>query len=241
MNKFIALIVALFISMSTNAQVTNYYALTKKISGETQSTNVSGGQFISFLGDICYESNRKGVGVGHGTLQLNRNYSNAKFKLYMGKSYWGNNATFKFKSDLTVLNVVLENGDVYVYKKSTAPSSATTCSLIRKKERGGISADGVYNPIWPNKSSNGGFPSGSTAVNTEHEQTLPSRKQTTKHTCHLCNGSRRIVKDTYPPLYGSSDYQIKCGECGGTFMRSTGHTHITCPQCHGKGYYTIEN
>lgn len=66
----------------------------------------------------------------------------------------------------------------------------------------------------------------------------PSRNQPTKHTCSLCNGQRRIVKDTYPSLYGQSDYQVKCNECGGYFMRSTGHTHITCPQCHGKGYFT---
>lgn len=66
----------------------------------------------------------------------------------------------------------------------------------------------------------------------------PSRKRQIRHTCNLCKGRKRIVKDTYPSLYGQSDYRIKCNECGGYFMRSTGHTHITCPQCHGKGYFT---
>lgn len=58
----------------------------------------------------------------------------------------------------------------------------------------------------------------------------------TRHTCPLCNGQKRIVKDTYPSLYGGKNYQVRCNECGGYFMRSTGHTHVTCPQCHGRGY-----
>ena len=81
----------------------------------------------------------------------------------------------------------------------------------------------------------GGSSSSSQRQNTTHARTQP-----TKHTCSLCNGQRRIVKDTYLSLYGQSNYQVKCNECGGYFMRSTGHTHITCPQCHGKGYFTTE-
>lgn len=64
-----------------------------------------------------------------------------------------------------------------------------------------------------------------------------NKVQNTKHTCSLCHGNKRIAKDTYAPLYGTKDYKEKCNECGGYFMRSTGHTHITCPQCHGKGYF----
>ena len=41
---------------------------------------VSGGQFISFLNEICYESNKNSVGVGHGTLKLNKSYSNGSLK-----------------------------------------------------------------------------------------------------------------------------------------------------------------
>lgn len=113
------------------AQNVSYYALTKTSLNGSVSTNVSGGQFITFMGDICYESNKKGIGVGHGTLKLNTSYSNSDYKVYMGSSYWGQNATFKFKTDMSVLNVVLENGDVYVYTKRPAPASALTCSLIR--------------------------------------------------------------------------------------------------------------
>lgn len=69
----------------------------------------------------------------------------------------------------------------------------------------------------------------------------PNQKgQPVRHDCNLCGGSKRIVKDTYPPLYGAEDYKVRCNECGGYFMRSMGHTHITCPQCHGRGYFTTE-
>ena len=221
------------------AQTTSYYAQTKVVHNNKTAVKGTGGQFITFLNDICYESNRKGIGVGHGTLTLNKNNSDGCYKYYMGGSYWGTDATFKFKSDLSILNVILENGDIYVYKRQVAPASVTTCSLIRK--RGSSSGNsGSYSPSFPNNGYDGGYvpnKNGSSS-SSRIQNTTPSRKQPTKHTCSLCNGQRRIVKDTYPSLYGQSDYQVKCNECGGYFMRSIGHTHTTCPQCHGKGYFT---
>lgn len=239
--KYVLLMFIGILTLPIKSQTTSYYALAKKKHNGVVSSKVTGGQFITFLSDICYESNRKGIGVGHGTLKFNKGYSNSSYKLYMGNSYWGNSATFKFKSDLSVLNVVLENGDIYVYKRQIAPASAITCSLIRKK--GNSSGNGgSYSPSYPNNGYGGGYNTnnGGSSSSSQRQNTVPSRTQPTKHTCSLCNGQRRIVKDTYPSLYGQSDYQVKCNECGGYFMRSTGHTHITCPQCHGKGYFTTE-
>lgn len=226
-------IVSIFVA---KGQTVSFYALTKKMHNGITSSSVTGGQFITFLDNICYESNKKGIGVGHGTLKLNKNYSNSNYKFYMGSSYWGTDATFKFKSDLSILNVILENGDIYVYKRQVAPASATTCSLIRKR---GSSSE-AYFPSFPNNGYGGGYTtsSGSLSSSSRRQNATPSHNQPTKHTCSLCNGQRRIVKNTYPSLYGQNDYQVKCNECGGYFMRSTGHTHITCPQCHGKGYFT---
>ena len=238
MNRLL-FILLLFSGINTCAQRTDYYVLTKKIHNNTVSTKVSGGQFISFLNDICYESNKKGIGVGHGILKLNKSYSNSDHKSYMGDSYWGTGAIFKFKYDLSVLNVVVENGDIYVYKRQSAPASAITCSLIRK--RGNSSGNsGSYSPSYPNNGYGGdcNTNNGGSSSSYHRQNTALSRTQPVKHICSLCNGQRRIVKDTYPSLYGQSNYQVKCNECGGYFMRSTGHTHITCPQCHGKGYFT---
>lgn len=225
--RYILLYLLGIVSIFTaKGQTVSFYALTKKMHNGITSSSVTGGQFITFLDNICYESNKKGIGVGHGTLKLNKNYSNSNYKFYMGGSYWGTDATFKFKSDLSILNVILENGDIYVYKRQVAPASATTCSLIRK--RGSSSGNsGSYSPSFLNNGYGGGYvpnKNGSSS-SSRIQNTTPSRKQPTKHTCSLCNGQRRIVKNTYPSLYGQSDYQVKCNECGGYFMRSTGHTH----------------
>lgn len=221
------------------AQNVSYYALTKTSRNGAISTNVSGGQFITFMGDICYESNKKGIGVGHGTLKLNTSYSNSDYKVYMGSSYWGKNATFKFKTDMSVLNVVLENGDVYVYKKQTAPPSATTCSLIRGKNSS--SGSGSYtsssSPTYQNNNPTytpfgGNNNSGNSGGNSNTNRNNNNKQRSE---CSLCHGKGRIVRDSPVPVYGN-DSRVRCNECGGYFMASTGHSHITCTQCHGKGY-----
>ena len=218
-------------------QTTYYYKLTKKIQNGIEYTNTGGGQFVSFIGNKCYDSDRYGISVGNGQLVYNEQYS-SNSKTYIGDSYFGN-AMYRFKTDMSVLNIIVNKSLIYVYKRQTVPSSVTTCSLIRK--RGSSSGNnGSYLPSYPNNGYGGGYNTnnGGSSSSSQRQNTVPSRTQPTKHTCSLCNGQRRIIKDTYPSLYGQSDYQVKCNECGGYFMRSTGHTHITCPQCHGKGYFT---
>ena len=217
------------------AQDVSYYALTKTSRNGAKSTNVSGGQFITFMGDICYESNKKGIGVGHGTLKLNTSYSNSDYKVYMGSSYWGQNATFKFKTDMSALNVVLDNGDVYVYKKQTAPPSATTCSLIRGKSSN--SGSGSYtsfssSPTYQNDNSGGYNNSGDSG---DYSKTNRKKNSEQSRECSLCHGKGRIVRNSSVPTYGN-DSRVRCNECGGYFMRSTGHSHVTCTRCHGRGY-----
>ena len=225
------------IIFKVNAQTISYYALTKKVINGVSSTNVSGGQFISFLSDVCYESDRKGIGVGHGTLKLNKINSKGNFKIYAGNSYWGNETIFKFKADLSVLNVITDAGDVYVYKRQIAPVSVTTSSLIRKRKYQGDNNN--QEPLYPfyEIGQNINLPK---LQSTENRNLNTSDNPAIKHTCPLCHGNKRIVRNINISLYGQNDYQVKCHECGGYFMRSTGHTHIMCPQCHGKGYFTTD-
>lgn len=97
----------------------------------------------------------------------------------------------------------------------------------------------MTSPAIPHYETN--YNGGGVINNSSRQQYTPStRNKSKRHICNLCRGKKRIVKDTYPSLYGTKDYQVKCNECGGYFMRSTGHTHITCPQCHGKGYFTTD-
>lgn len=223
----------------TQAQ-TYYYKLTKKIEGESVYTNTAGGQFITFDNTVCFESDKYGYKVNESILHFDKERSKL-YKIYIGVAYFGMHSKFKFTSDYRLLNIETEDGRIYVYKRCQAPASVTTCSLIRK--RGNSSGNsGSYSPSFPNNGYGGGYApnKNGSSSSSRIQNTTPSRKQPTKHTCSLCNGQRRIVKNTYPSLYGQSDYQVKCNECGGYFMRSTGHTHITCPQCHGKGYFTTE-
>lgn len=220
-------------------QDTFYYKLTKKIQKGIAYTNTAGGQFITFSGNKCYDSDKYGISVGNGELSYDKQYSTANTKTYVGSSYFGN-VLYRFKSDLSVLNVEVNSSLIYVYKRQVAPSSVTTCSLIRKKGSSGSNVNG-YIPVYSGTSGYAGSYNTTTINNTPCKNaTTTNNRQPTKHTCSLCHGQKRIVKDTYPALYGTTDYKVRCNECGGYFLRSMGHTHITCPQCHGRGYFMTD-
>lgn len=239
MNKIYIIAILLLLFMDSHAQ-TYYYKLTKKIECGNVYTNTAGGQFITFADDRCYESDKYGQSVGNGELKYDSYYSKT-LKIYLGSSYFGKDVKFKFTQDLNLLNVETKDGRIYVYKKQLAPPSIVTCSLIRKETGTNSNLDGRGDIFVPNYGNTTGFQNNAgTSYPLKKQETTPSRRQPTKHTCSLCNGQKRIVKDTYPALFGTKDYQVKCNECGGYFMRSTGHTHITCPQCHGKGYFTTD-
>lgn len=241
MNKpLITFFLTLLLPVTITAQ-TYYYKLTKKVQNGTTSTKVSGGQFVTFMADICYESNKKGIGVGHGTLQRNKNFSNSQFKVYMGKSYWGSDATFKFTSDLNTLNVVTERGDVFLYKRTTPPTNATTCSLIRRAPaNGGSNSGGGYYPVQPNyPAGNSYYPSSGSATNRTSSSNSQSRRERKWRDCSLCHGKGTIVRDSYVSTYGLQDRQVYCSQCGRSYYSTTGHSHVTCPTCHGnRGFWS---
>ena len=241
MNRLIITLLVVFCSYLGVTAQTYYYKLAKKVQNGTTSTNVSGGQFITFMAEICYESNKKGIGVGHGTLQRNKNFSNSQFKVYMGKSYWGSDATFKFTSDLKTLNVVTERGDVFLYKRTIPPTNATTCSLIRKpSSNGGGNSGGGYYPVQPNSpAGNTYYPSGGSTTNNTSSSCSQSRRERKWRDCSLCHGKGTIVRDSHVSTYGMTDRQVYCSQCGRSYYSSTGHRHVTCPTCHGnRGFWS---
>ena len=216
----VIVMLVLFGITMVSAQDVRYYKLTKKKENGSVSSNVSGGQFITFRGDVCYESNKNGVGVDHGTMQRNDNYSNSQYTIYQRKSgagsYWGKDATFKFTADKSELNVVLENGDVYLYKRTTAPVGQETCTLIRKSG-GGSGSVVVTPPVNP-----GGQVIIPQTNPTNPGETTPTpihgreAHQVTK-TCLSCGGSGR------------------CSTCNGKhYYQSFGNT-VTCPNCPPNG------
>lgn len=76
-----------------------------------------------------------------------------------------------------------------------------------------------------------------TSINRDKKTSLPTTSSKRRHVCPRCKGNKRIVRESHVSLYGQKDYRVRCNECGRYFMRSTGHSHINCPQCYGKGYF----
>lgn len=225
-------------SLSSLAKETYYYKQTKIIKDGKVDTRVSGGQFISFLSDICYESDKKGYGVGHGTLSKDKSRSTSSITTYSGTSYWGNNTEFRFSQDLSKLNVCLEDGTVYVYTRTTPPANQTTCSLIRQK---GSSGGGGGTPIVTQPINGGGYNGGTvTPVTPDRSGQSTYQGTPTKHWKNVtrtydCDRCHRSGKCTWCNgkgyTYGIGNSIIDCSNCDGY---KTGR----CSKCHGAGTIT---
>lgn len=230
-------------SLSLHCQTTSYYKLTKLIENGKENTSLTGGQFITISDSYCFDSDISGKSVGNGKLQYYKEYSSSH-PTYIGESYFGN-VTYRFSSDYRTLNVIVNKSIIYVYKMSNPPSGVITCSLIKRKpsSQGQISwgAVGGYYPPTDGGSYNTGSNNISTqSGNSQSSSSSTTKNQPTKHTCSRCNGKGRIAIETHPPMFGQEDYKERCSECGGYFLHSWGHTHTSCPQCHGKGYFTTD-
>ena len=237
MNKMLC-VLALYLSITSmaKAQNTYYYKLTRKVVNGTSSTNVSGGQYITFIADICYESNKKGIGVGHGNMTRNNSFSTSEYTTYFGSSYWGDNAaSFKFNADKSVMNVVIDKNNYYIYKRVTAPAGQETCSLIRKKSTTSGNNNGSFaggfppQPVYPNQ------PYTSTPTPTPTPTSTPtSTTEPKRHQCGLCGGTGEWVHDdaSIPDFGTGNKYCSKCGKTVGPK-----HVHTQCPSCKGKGWW----
>lgn len=230
MIKHALVFIAVITNICVSAQDVRYYKLTRTRIDGIDNRTVSGGQFITFVGDKCFESNKRGVGVDHGILTRNSNYSNSQFNVYQGSSYWGSSTTFKFNADKSVLNVVLDNGDIYVYKRATPPAGVTTCSLLRKKRSDGFSGSASVSiqPTYPSYPASPSLQS--------PQQPSPSDRYVEKtYQCTYCHGKGTVwdCDNSIPDFTGSKKY---CNECGRSVPMC--HIHKRCPSCNGKGSYS---
>ena len=243
MNKIvITFLILIAFGGNMNAQ-TYYYKYTKSIIKGKHDTNVSGGQFITFDGNKCFESDKYGNNVGNGIMAYDAENSK-QLKTYWGSCYWSKNAHMKFNADKSVMNIETNAGKIYVYKRATAPAGVTTCSHIRKPEpsgRGSSGGDG-YTPSYPLQTyPQGRYAGGGTAVNPggggkiiKQERDKP---QKTRHTCPGCNGAGSIIRnDGSVSNYGTSGYKKRCTTCGYEYWSTTFHRHEKCRICNGKGY-----
>lgn len=225
---YLIAIFCLLFHLFSFSQSTYYYKLMKKIENGIEKTNTAGGQFITFKDNICYDSDKYGESVGNGQLKFESEYSNSS-KTYVGNSYFGN-VVYRFKQDLSVLNIVVTKNLVYVYKRTTPPSSQLTCSLIKKKNTSGSNYNynygynyGYNNNYNYNNSYNSSTNSNSGSSNSSVNQNSSRYTDKTCHSCHgsgicnTCNGKgwyeRLGVKGTMNCPNCSNG---KCSICGGT-------------------------
>lgn len=82
----------------------------------------------------------------------------------------------------------------------------------------------------------GNLSSGSYSSASNYSTSSSTQSSTTKRVCSMCKGTGRMVKESSVATFGL-DEKVKCDECGGTFWRSTGHSHVACSVCHGKGSF----
>lgn len=236
MNKTVlSFVLIAFAAIKLSAQETYYYQLIKKVHSNVVSTDVSGGQFITFINDLCFDSNKNGYSVGNGTLKLNPQ-AIGSYKTYEGKSYWGEDASFRFKFDLSILNVVLDNGDVYVYKRTTPPTGVTTCSLIRKPETRGGEYKAPVNPVQPTYpqggysggGTNNGSNTGSTNNNRRTETETPVRQPQRKW-CRNCGGSGKCR------ICNGTGWVHRIGIGHDSYCSSCPNHSGRCSSCNGRG------
>lgn len=96
----------------------------------------------------------------------------------------------------------------------------------------------VYNVPSPSSTVNrnsGTVYAGSVSTGSTSSSSKSSSSTTTRHQCSLCHGSGSYIRESYVATYGL-DSKKYCDICKSSYMASSGHSHVTCPQCHGKGY-----
>lgn len=65
-------------------ETTYYYKQIRVVKDGNDIAKPTGGQFISFFSSVCFESDNKGVSVGHGVLEKKKT---GQYIEYKGKSY----------------------------------------------------------------------------------------------------------------------------------------------------------
>ena len=91
----------------------------------------------------------------------------------------------------------------------------------------------AYVPYYSSSYVGGSTYSSSTSSSTSSSS---SSSSSSRHECSLCNGSGMIIRESHVATFGL-DSKKYCSTCGESYMASTGHSHVTCSQCHGKGYF----
>lgn len=231
-NRIIVSIFSLFFSFFAFGKEINCYIL---ISSTDQDVKMGAIQFISFIGDQCYESDANGVSVKNGTLHKNVYKSSQNIVVYTGTCFCGSGASFEFIEDKNVLIVKSKIRKTYKFKKIEKPNGVFTCSLLRTHNDNENSYDFVNNGCnYPNSSNS----------TTDYNTNSPNNSQksnsstTPKRRCVYCNGTGLITKNENAPTnFGIDRPRKQCSTCGEWYDPDVfNHFHIRCRHCSGTGY-----
>lgn len=245
MNKNIIILVMLIVFGQSITAQTYYYRYTKSIIKGVENKNVSGGQFITFDGKKCFESDKYGNNVGNGSMAYDAEVSNStRLETYWGSCYWSKNAHMKFNADKSLMNIETNAGKTYVYKRATAPANVTTCSLIREPEpsSGGSSGGGGYippnypvQPTYPQggyggggTTNNGGSVGSSTGGSRRTETQTPIRQPQRKW-CRNCGGSGKCR------ICNGTGWVHRIGIGHDSYCSSCPNHSGRCSSCNGRG------
>lgn len=239
MTSLIRLLLIVFITIDCSnleAKETFCYKLT---SSSDSSIKIGGVQFMSFIGDQCYESSSNGVKIHDGKLNKNSYLSSSNVIVYTGKCFCGNGAKFEFSPDKTSLTVTSKDGHRFKFVKISPPKDVKTSSYQ------------INNNTSPNPQYNGGYDYGTganpqptynspscTIQNNSSSQSNSQTQQTNTRRCVYCNGTGRIEKnDNAPANFGTDRPKQRCNECGKWYDPDVfTHYHQQCRQCSGTGY-----
>lgn len=228
--KYAFMIACVFFLNVSNAKEIICYKLTESSNPAIKAGAI---QFVSFIGDQCYESNKDGVSVKNGTMQKNSYQSKRNAIVYMGGCFCGTGAKFEFNSDKSILTVTAKNKKTYKFRKIARPKGVVSSSLIRKHVDANIYEDNSWNantiPVnsyhpTPEQNQRGG-------------RTTNQRGSVSQHRCAYCNGTGKITKnDNAPSNFGIDKPKKQCATCGEWYNPNVfNHYHVRCGHCGGSG------
>lgn len=236
MTSFVRILISALLLFVFPVVVNGKDVVCYKLVETTEATTKIGAiQFVSFIGDQCYESDVNGISVKNGMMKKNEYQSNRNSFVYDGTCFCGSGAKYTFSSDKATLTVTSKNGSKFIFRRVIPPKGVTTCSLIRPHSSEANNAMGfddyTYNnslPVQQPMQNDNGTNSKQNVVN----KTKDRRK------CLYCNGTGQITKDDNAPSnFGIEKPKQQCQICGKWYNPNVFvHYHLNCGHCGGTGF-----
>lgn len=187
-----------------------------------QGYNQTTGQYVGSGPDAEFgvEIYNDYIIVGSIRYDYTRNTDDDSERVYEGTDYLRNQCYYYVNPKTFAMRMVKVYGNPYMGRNEYVSYQISNGPTTYQHN------NPTYNPSGGNNNSGNSGGNSNTNRNNNNRQ---------RRECSLCHGKRRIVRNNSVATFGN-DSRVRCNECGGYFMRSTGHSHVTCTLCHGRGY-----